>query len=144
MSHTHFCDIAGHPWQCESSECICICQKQIEQSDHSRCPIELRACSQHDKEQVSNAHRDQCAPSVTHETDAGAPHATRTEQEDCGRIQPIPPEIEEKFEEWAVSDRNSLGFCFVCGNPILTEADFIPGTYIHNCAEGQLFEREDS
>jgi hypothetical protein len=128
MSHTHFCDIAGHPWQCESSECICICQVQMEQGDHSRCSIELRACFEHDG-------------SLPEET-AGGRSATRTEQEGWGRLKPNPPEIEEKFGKWAASESESIGFCFLCGNPILTDRDFIPDRNTHDCAEGRLFEEK--
>jgi hypothetical protein len=49
-------------------------------------------------------------------------------------------EIEEKFAEWAGSKLESVGFCFLCGNQIATEQDFIPGTNTHNCKEGQEFE----
>jgi hypothetical protein len=142
MSHTHFCDIAGHPWQCESSECICICQRQMEQGDHSRCPIELRACAEHADEQFSMVHREERAPSGLHEADASGPPATRTEQVGCGRLQPIPPEIGENLDQWFASERNSIGFCCLCGNTIPTENDFIPDTYTHNCAEGRLFEEK--
>ena len=144
MSHKHFCDIAGHPWQCESSECICMCQEQMEQGDHSCCPIELRACSEHDDEQFSIVHREQGAPGGLQEATSGDRSATRTEQEGWGRLKPIPPEIEEKFEQWAASERNSIGFCFLCGHSILTEGDLIPGTNTHNCAEGWLFEEKKS
>jgi hypothetical protein len=143
MSHTHFCDIAGHSWQCESSECICICQKQMEEGDHSRCPIELRACSEHDNEQLSFANREQDVPGGLQKATANGSAATCTEQpkhEEWVRLEPIPPEIEEKLGEWFASERESIGFCFLCGNPILTEGDLIPETNTHNCAEGSLFE----
>ena len=142
MSHTHFCDVAGHPWQCESRECICICQKPMELGDHSHCSIELRACPEHDDEQSSIVDREQGAPSELHEADASGPPTTSTEQEGCGRLQPIPPEIAEKLDQWFASDRNSIGFCCLCGNTIPTENDFIPGTYTHNCEEGRLFEEK--
>jgi hypothetical protein len=142
MSHTHFCDVAGHPWQCESSECICICQVQMEQGDHNRCPIELRACSQHDNEQFSVVHREERTPSGLHEADASGPPATRTEQEGWVRLKPIPPEINQKLGEWAASERESIGFCCLCGNRIPTEGDLIPDTNTHDCAEGRLFEEK--
>lgn len=134
MSHTHFCDIAGHPWQCDSSECICICQEPMGQGDHERCPIELRACPEHDGEQISIADREQGAPGVVSSS------ATRTEPEGWGRLEPIAPAIEEKLSEWFNSDRESLGFCCLCGHSIRTEADFITGRSTHNCAEGRAFE----
>jgi hypothetical protein len=114
----------------------------MEQGDHSHCSIELRACPEHDDEQFSIVHREQGAPSGLHEADASGSPTTSTEQEGCGRLQPIPPEIGEKFDEWAASERNSIGFCLLCGNPIPTEGDFIPDTYTHNCAEGRLFEEQ--
>jgi hypothetical protein len=136
MSHKHFCDMAGHPWQCESSECICICQKPMEQGDHNRCSIELRACSEHGDEQVSIAEPEQDAPGVVGSS------ATRTEPEGWGRLEPIAPEIEEKLSEWFTSDRESIGFCCLCGHSIPTENDFIPDTFTHNCEEGRLFEEK--
>src|ERR1700722_9520180 len=50
MSHRHFCDFAGHNWQCVEP-CLCICGLQMEGNDHSECPVELRACPDHSAEQ---------------------------------------------------------------------------------------------
>jgi len=50
MSHRHFCDYIGHDWQC-SRNCNCICGLPMEGSDHSKCPVELRACPEHAAEQ---------------------------------------------------------------------------------------------
>jgi hypothetical protein len=56
MGHPYFCDICGHEWECECvavhefvperhSVCICkTCGLPMNEGDHSRCPIELRAC----------------------------------------------------------------------------------------------------
>jgi hypothetical protein len=65
MSHRHFCDFAGHPWECEgtalrhfakdSEPTACMCLKHevsMEEGDHSKCPIELLACPEHRAEQV--------------------------------------------------------------------------------------------
>jgi hypothetical protein len=115
----------------------------MEHGDHSRCPIELRACSEHDNEQVSIAHREQGATGGLQEATAGGCSATRTEQpqhEDWARLEPMSPEIDQKLGEWFSSERDSIGFCFLCGNAIPTESDLIPDTNTHNCAEGQLFE----
>jgi len=62
MSHRHFCDYAGHYWECEGaalrplsgnagpSECICLeHQTSMEEGDHSNCPVELLACPEHSK-----------------------------------------------------------------------------------------------
>jgi hypothetical protein len=114
----------------------------MEQGDHSHCSIELRACSEHSGEQSSMVHREERAPSGLHKADASGPAATHTEQEGCGRLQPIPTEIAEKLDQWFASERNSIGFCCLCGNTIPTENDFIPDTYTHNCEEGRLFEEK--
>lgn len=45
--HTHFCDVAGHHWECSSTECECLCGLRMEEGDHSDCPVELRACPEH-------------------------------------------------------------------------------------------------
>ena len=145
MSHRHFCDVAGHPWQCNSSECICICQKPMELGDHSHCSIELRACPEHSDEQLPIVDPEQGAPSELHDADASGPPTTSTEQplnEDWVRLKPIPPEIDQKLGEWFSSESDSIGFCFLCGNAIPTEGDLIPGTYTHNCEEGRLFEEK--
>ena len=47
MSHKHYCDVEGHEWVCTDSTCECICNELMEDGDHSECPIELRACSEH-------------------------------------------------------------------------------------------------
>lgn len=50
MSHRHYCDQAGHDWQC-SEDCECICGLPMEGHDHTECPVELRACPEHAAEQ---------------------------------------------------------------------------------------------
>ena len=65
MSHQHFCDSAGHYWECEgnavrlfakdSSPTPCMClnhQVSMEDGDHSKCSIELLACPEHRDEQI--------------------------------------------------------------------------------------------
>jgi hypothetical protein len=47
MSHKHWCDVAGHDWECNDSACMCFCGERMEQGDHSDCPIGLRACPRH-------------------------------------------------------------------------------------------------
>jgi hypothetical protein len=64
MSHRHFCDVAGHRWECngkamrsgdaEPSICMCIpCGLPLEGFDHSGChgPVELLACPEHMEEE---------------------------------------------------------------------------------------------
>jgi hypothetical protein len=65
MSHRHFCDSAGHYWECvgtalrpltrDAEPSICICLRHLvpmEDGDHSECPIELLACPEHRDEQL--------------------------------------------------------------------------------------------
>jgi hypothetical protein len=48
MSHKHYCDVEGHKWVCTDCTCECICGELMESAaDHSECPIELRACPEH-------------------------------------------------------------------------------------------------
>jgi hypothetical protein len=51
MSHRHFCDFAGHDWQCSSQHCECICGFAMEGHDHGECPVELRVCPEHAPEE---------------------------------------------------------------------------------------------
>jgi hypothetical protein len=44
--HQHFCDVAGHDYEC-SDGCECICGLPMEGNDHSDRPVELRACAEH-------------------------------------------------------------------------------------------------
>jgi hypothetical protein len=65
MSHKHFCDYAGHEWECDGSAlrpltgqteptiCVCLdCQVPMEQGDHGECAIELLACPAHREDQL--------------------------------------------------------------------------------------------
>ena len=65
MSHQHFCDFAGHYWECggnavrlfakdsEPTPCMCLNhQVSMEDGDHSMCSIELLACPEHREEQL--------------------------------------------------------------------------------------------
>jgi len=47
--HRHYCDVAGHEWQC-GGNCNCICGLPMEGNDHSDCPVELRPCPEHKDE----------------------------------------------------------------------------------------------
>jgi len=64
LSHRHFCDFAGHDWQCDGADsgpsaenseptrCICILHgTPMEDGDHSLCPVELLACPENREEQ---------------------------------------------------------------------------------------------
>ena len=65
MSHQHYCDYAGHEWECtgaalrplagdtEPSVCMCaIHQVPLADGDHNECPIELLACPEHCEQQL--------------------------------------------------------------------------------------------
>jgi hypothetical protein len=45
-SHRHGCYVTGHDYEC-SEECECICGLPMNGNDHSDCPIEVRACPEH-------------------------------------------------------------------------------------------------
>lgn len=60
MSHRHWCDFAGHYWECQGTATrplmgdtepsICMCPSDgvpMEDGDHSECSIELLACPEH-------------------------------------------------------------------------------------------------
>jgi hypothetical protein len=68
MSHRHHCDAAGHDWQCRSRKCICVCGEPMHRGDHSRCPVELRACPKHRAEGRTNV-----APAVGKTASKGVP-----------------------------------------------------------------------
>ena len=58
MSHRHFCDFAGHYWECEGtatrlfapkpSVCMCLTHGvPMEAGVHSECSVELLSCTEH-------------------------------------------------------------------------------------------------
>ena len=64
-SHRHFCDYAGHDWQCagtalrplagDTEPSVCLCPDHMvpmEEGDHSKCMVELLACPDHMDEQL--------------------------------------------------------------------------------------------
>ena len=83
MSHRHFCDFAGHYWECagaalrlfagDSEPTACMCLKHqvsMEEGDHSKCPVELLACPEHRDEQFRRM--SELAASDTLPADGGA------------------------------------------------------------------------
>ena len=63
MSHRHFCDFAGHYWDCEGtatrlftpepSVCMCLnCGTPMEQGQHDDCSVELLSCPEHRADQM--------------------------------------------------------------------------------------------
>jgi hypothetical protein len=98
---------------------------------HSDCPVELRACPEHQNTQLA----------VTEHT-PDAPDDMRT---GC----PVPEgwvpldrnqsweQIEEMFMHWQDSMEDNIGWCLLCDNPIYTVDDMIPQTNTHNCDAGR-------
>lgn len=65
MSHSHYCDYAGHEWECtgvalrplagDTEPSICMCpmhQDPLDCGDHRECPVELLACIEHLANQI--------------------------------------------------------------------------------------------
>jgi len=68
MSHRHWCDFAGHYWECqgtavrqfagttEPTPCMCVRHSvPMDEGDHNECPIELLACPKHRLQQIDQA-----------------------------------------------------------------------------------------
>jgi hypothetical protein len=105
MSHPYFCDIGGHEWELECdcvalhefvtekySVCICTaCQLPKDERDHSRCPIELRACPEHLNQ-------------TSAEADAGGVPIT------------MPPDADDKAERAFSQLETYVAACFWCGH----------------------------
>lgn len=63
MTHRHFCDFAGHDWDCKGSATrllaaeptLCMCLNHgvpMEKGDHSACSVELLSCPDHRDDQM--------------------------------------------------------------------------------------------
>ena len=50
--HEHFCYVTGHRYECRE-DCECICGLPMNGNDHTDCPIELRACPEHENQPVA-------------------------------------------------------------------------------------------
>jgi hypothetical protein len=109
MSHRHFCDVAGHYWECDGvrpgffgaapSPCICFCGTSPEVGDHSDCPVELRACPEHKKYAMTGLPADESVPEPG---------------EGLTRIK-FPPDYKTKAKR-AVKQAQKYGAaCFWCG-----------------------------
>ena len=51
-SHQHFCYVAGHRYECRE-DCECICGLPMNGYDHTDCPVELRACPEHENQPIA-------------------------------------------------------------------------------------------
>jgi hypothetical protein len=97
MNHRHYCDIAGHDWQCEK-DCECICGFSMEGNDHSDCPVELRDCRQHQSQESTDM------PAVAEKTSSKR-----------GRLK-FPPEHRLRRALRRLSDPGFAGVCVSYGH----------------------------
>jgi hypothetical protein len=134
MSHRHFCDFAGHPWECEGSalrhfakdseptECICIKHEvSMEEGDHSRCPVELLVCPEHRDEQFK-------------------------QMSECNVRDPIPTEVGAERIGLQDKDGNAtVGFCLWCGKDFYAMAEVWEhnGSGAYACPEFQKYLSEE-
>lgn len=95
MAHQVFCDATGHFYECSNPACECVCGSLMEEGDHSECPIELRACPEHENDLTA---------------------AERYVVKEAGAV-PIhfPPDIEERVER-ANSQPRCVAWCWWCGH----------------------------
>lgn len=103
MSHRHWCDYAGHYWECfgtairlfraEPSVCMCIQHAMpMEQGDHSACSIELLSCPEHRADHMR---------AMGHDPDYVIPSS------------PEDTEPSSLFRD--AEGRKTIGFCLWCG-----------------------------
>jgi hypothetical protein len=94
MSHKHFCDFAGHFWECEGtalrplagdtepSVCMCdTCQVPMEFGNHGGCMVELLACPEHRDAQLRAMRRGWVCPEDTVCLGCGLPMNTHDYQQ---------------------------------------------------------------
>jgi len=121
LSHRHYCDYAGHDWECdgfalrplagdtEPSECYCLRhQVPMEVGYHSRCPVELLACPEHREKQLQQMGI----------SDSSIPH------------------VSARAGSGLFSDQNGrpiVGFCLWCDKTFYT----IDETNAHNASDGK-------
>jgi hypothetical protein len=48
--------------------------------------------------------------------------------------------LEDMVESWIETRDDDVGLCLLCGLPIRSEEELIPGTDTHRCPEGLAFE----
>ncbi len=99
MSHRHYCDVDGHEWRCTDAACECICAFLMEQGDHSECPVELRACPEHQDVQLPASSNSELSPNYFKAAAHGAAERPNCE---CGCSDTKPEEI--------------VGSCVWCGH----------------------------
>ena len=137
MSHKHWCDVAGHEWECDGTAVrrftdqptICMCFDHgvpMEHGDHSACTIELLPCS---------AHKD----ALTTIPDVASQPMEDYVNEGSVPIQ-FPVNLEEMLDAWIESSEPNIGWCLMCNSPIRSQEELFPGTGIHDCDGGRALE----
>ena len=113
MSHRHFCDFAGHYWECEGAAVrpimghteptICMCLTHgvpMEDGDHSECSVELIVCPEHRDEQ------------------------TRAMGYEPGQAVEVPEGEPEESSMFRDAEGNHIvGFCLWCNKNFYTEEE---------------------
>jgi hypothetical protein len=134
MAHKLFCEIGGHEWELECDcvalhefnperfpVCICTaCKCPKDEGDHSRCPIELRACPEH-------------------------LHQTCAEEDAGGGPITIPADADEKAERAFSQLQTYVAACFWCGHgydEYNTKAE--DEHFAHNCPDAPEGLRENA
>jgi hypothetical protein len=94
MAHQHFCGDGGHHYDCARSGCMCFCDVRCDTGDHTDCPVELRACPEHE-----------------HGITTGELEAAK----EAGAV-PIqfPPDMPEKLSRVLRGSTPYAGFCIWC------------------------------
>jgi hypothetical protein len=126
MSHQHFCDFAGHYWECdgtavrlfapEASVCMCLDHGvPMEEGDHSTCSVELLSCLEHRADQMRAMGYD---PSYT--------------------IEPS-PESDQSSMFTDSEGNHTVGFCLWCGRDFycMEEVENHNANDMAGCAEFQ-------
>lgn len=111
MGHKHWCDFAGHEWECnglalrlfrnEPTPCVCLQHGvSMEDGDHSACSVELVACPEHHDDQM------------------------RAMGYDPALGWPEEPESNDESSTFRDADGNrTVGFCLWCGCDFYSMAD---------------------
>lgn len=134
MSHRHYCDYAGHHWQCDGAALrgadtepsLCMCFDHgvpMEDGDHSRCTIELVACSEHREAGL--------VPGADELPPCGANAAARK-----GRIM-NPPWQRLRRALRRASRRGFVGACVWCSHGYRRFSLEIQAAHLKDCAKYQ-------
>jgi hypothetical protein len=160
MSHRHFCDVAGHYWECpgkalrggdsEPSVCISLpCGRPLEGYDHSGCndPVELLACPEHieeERQSIAEARKEynrSAAESGAEEADTASARAEEGEYP----AEMTPEEAVRSFERFPLvpiekgSPLWHCDWCCHCGCRRMPRE--LSGGFCFHC--GHVYQRND-